>query len=220
MFFNFPFGPGAAGPNVFFEMGGDGFSEDDFHHFNAGGGNDIDKDKDYYKILGVDEKANEDEIKKAYRRMSMLHHPDKNGNTDESKQKFQELNNAYEVLSEANKRRTYDNMRRGGGGVGGGVPFGGQSFFRSERTAHTAAAAASLPDSLQVFPKSSFICCSVDTAFTAHTAHTAVQARKSYFKHFITGARNNQGTHRTRLRRSNPMSVSTKCRKPLSRPFH
>jgi DnaJ-class molecular chaperone len=129
MFFNFPFGPGAAGPNVFFEMGGDGFSEDDFHHFNAGGGNDIDKDKDYYKILGVDEKANEDEIKKAYRRMSMLHHPDKNGNTDESKQKFQELNNAYEVLSEANKRRTYDNMRRGGGGVGGGAPFGGPSFF-------------------------------------------------------------------------------------------
>jgi DnaJ-class molecular chaperone len=132
MFFNFPFGPGAAGPNVFFEMGDDGFSEDDFHHFNAGGGgggNDIDNDKDYYKILGVDEKANEDEIKKAYRRMSMLHHPDKNGNTDESKQKFQELNNAYEVLSEANKRRTYDNMRRGGGGVGGGVPFGGQSFF-------------------------------------------------------------------------------------------
>jgi DnaJ-class molecular chaperone len=119
MFFNFPFGPGAAGPNVFFEMGG----EDDFHYHSSGGGtSDIDKDKDYYKILGVDEKANEDEIKKAYRRMSMLHHPDKNGNTDESKQKFQELNNAYEILSEPNKRRTYDSMRRGGGG---GIPFGG-----------------------------------------------------------------------------------------------
>lgn len=127
MFFNFPFGPGGPAPNVFFEMGGDGFSEDDFHNFNAGGGsNDIDKEKDYYKILGVDEKANEDEIKKAYRRMSMLHHPDKNGNTDESKQKFQELNNAYEILSEANKRRTYDNMRRGGGG---GIPFGGGNTF-------------------------------------------------------------------------------------------
>lgn len=127
MFFNFPFGPGAAGPNVFFEMGGD----DDFHYHSSGDGtNDIDKDKDYYKILGVDEKANEDEIKKAYRRMSMLHHPDKNGNTDESKQKFQELNNAYEILSEPNKRRTYDNLRRGGGG-GGGIPFGGggNAFF-------------------------------------------------------------------------------------------
>jgi DnaJ-class molecular chaperone len=60
--------------------------------------------------------------------MSMLHHPDKNGNTDESKQKFQELNNAYEILSEPNKRRTYDSMRRGGGG---GIPFGGggNAFF-------------------------------------------------------------------------------------------
>jgi DnaJ-class molecular chaperone len=122
MFFNFPFGPGSAGPNVFFEMGGD----DDFHYHSSGGGtSDIDKDKDYYKILGVDEKANEDEIKKAYRRMSMLHHPDKNGNTDESKQKFQELNNAYEILSEPNKRRTYDSMRRGGGGSANAFfPFG------------------------------------------------------------------------------------------------
>ena len=126
MFFNFPFGPGAAGPNVFFEMGGDGFGDDDFQYHSSGGGtSDIDKNKDYYKILSVDEKANEDEIKKAYRRMSMLHHPDKNGNTDESKQKFQELNNAYEILSEPNKRRTYDNMRRGGGGGGNAFfPFG------------------------------------------------------------------------------------------------
>jgi DnaJ-class molecular chaperone len=52
--------------------------------------------------------------------MSMLHHPDKNGNTDESKQMFQELNNAYAALSDANKRRTYDMMRKGGGGGGGG----------------------------------------------------------------------------------------------------
>jgi len=80
----------------------------------------MDKDKDYYKILGVDEKSSDDEIKKAYRRLSMVHHPDKNGNTDESKQMFQELNNAYATLSDANKRRTYDMMRKGGGGGGGG----------------------------------------------------------------------------------------------------
>ena len=121
MFFNFPFGPGhgaGPGPNIFFETGG----EDDFPFMNT---NDIDKDKDYYKILGVDEKSSDDEIKKAYRRMSMLHHPDKNGNTDESKQMFQELNNAYEALSDANKRRTYDMMRKGGGGGGGFHHFGG-----------------------------------------------------------------------------------------------
>ena len=121
MFFNFPFGPGhgaGPGPNIFFETGG----EDDFPFMNT---NDIDKDKDYYKILGVDEKSSDDEIKKAYRRMSMLHHPDKNGNTDESKQMFQELNNAYAALSDANKRRTYDMMRKGGGGGGGFHHFGG-----------------------------------------------------------------------------------------------
>ena len=132
MFFNFPFGGGPSsgfpghnghgfGPEMFFES-------HDFPQMNM---DDIDKDKDYYKILGIDEKASEDEIKKAYRKMSMVHHPDKNGNTDESKQKFQELNNAYETLSDANKRRTYDMMRRGGGGggAGGGIPhmfhFGG-----------------------------------------------------------------------------------------------
>jgi len=128
MFFNFPFGPGhgaGPGPNIFFETGGN-FGEDEFPFTNT---NDIDKDKDYYKILGVDEKSSDDEIKKAYRRMSMLHHPDKNGNTDESKQMFQELNNAYAALSDANKRRTYDMMRKGGGGGGGIHPnmfhFGG-----------------------------------------------------------------------------------------------
>ena len=124
MFFNFPFGGGPSngfpghnghgfGPEMFFE------SDDGFPHMNMDD-HSIDKDKDYYKILGIEEKANEDEIKKAYRKLSMIHHPDKNGNTDESKQKFQELNNAYATLSDANKRRTYDMMRKGGG-VGGGI---------------------------------------------------------------------------------------------------
>ena len=116
MFFNFPFG--GHGPHIFVDASD--MDDDDFSYMNSGGGNDIDKDKDYYKILGVDEKSTEDEIKKAYRRMSMLHHPDKNGNTDESKQMFQELNNAYATLSEPNKRRVYDMMRKGGGGGGGG----------------------------------------------------------------------------------------------------
>ena len=117
MFFNFggnPFMNGGAGggPETFFE---------------SSNNNAADPDKDYYKILGVDEKATEDELKKSYRKMSMLHHPDKNGNTDESKQKFQELNNAYETLSDSNKRRMYDMMRNGGGGGGGGG-FPGAGF--------------------------------------------------------------------------------------------
>ncbi len=82
-----------------------------------------------YDLLGVARDASSDEIKKAYRKMSMLHHPDKNGNTDESKQTFQELNNAYATLSDTQKRRMYDMMRKGGGGGNGGIPnvfhFGG-----------------------------------------------------------------------------------------------
>jgi DnaJ-class molecular chaperone len=122
MFFNFggiPFMAGGAGggPEMFFEDGG--------ASFNAPPPN---PDEDYYKTLGVDEKATEDELKKSYRKLSMLHHPDKNGNTDESKQKFQELNNAYETLSDGNKRRMYDMMRRGGGGGGHGMPGGGHPF--------------------------------------------------------------------------------------------
>jgi DnaJ-class molecular chaperone len=120
MFFNFggiPF-TGGAGPEMFFE--------------DAPPPSPPNPAEDYYKTLGVDEKASEDELKKSYRRLSMLHHPDKNGNTDESKQKFQELNNAYETLSDANKRRMYDMMRRGGGGGGHGghgmPPGGGHPF--------------------------------------------------------------------------------------------
>ena len=128
MFFNFPFGPGhgngnghghGSGPNIFFDTSE---FDDDYSSIKPG---ETDTDKDYYKILNVDEKATEDEIKKAYRRMSMLHHPDKNGNTEESKQAFQELNNAYATLSDANKRRNYDMMRTlgaGGAGGGGGMP--------------------------------------------------------------------------------------------------
>lgn len=111
MFFNFggvPFMGGGGGPEMFFE--------------DAPPTSPPNPDEDYYKTLGVDEKASEDELKKSYRRLSMLHHPDKNGNTDESKQKFQELNNAYETLSDGNKRRMYDMMRKGGGGGGPGIP--------------------------------------------------------------------------------------------------
>jgi len=120
MFFNFGTGGGGFGadPNM-----------DDFAN-NSG----TNANEDYYKILGVDEKSGDDEIKKSYRKLSMIHHPDKNGNTDESKQKFQELNQAYETLSNPNERRKYDMMRKfggggGGGGIGGGFPGGLGGMF-------------------------------------------------------------------------------------------
>jgi molecular chaperone DnaJ len=70
--------------------------------------------KDYYKILGVSPKATLEEIKKAYRRLANTYHPDKNPGNKEAEEKFKEINEAYEVLSDKDKRRQYDAMRSGG----------------------------------------------------------------------------------------------------------
>jgi len=105
------------------------------------------KRKDYYKILGVDKSANDEDIKKAYRKRAMVHHPDRHsGATDDEKkeheQKFKEVGEAYAVLSDAKKRQRYDtgqDIEEEGGGYspdvdpnsifqaffGGGMPGGG-----------------------------------------------------------------------------------------------
>lgn len=64
--------------------------------------------KDYYKILGVDKKASAADIKKAYRKLAVKYHPDKNPDDKLAEEKFKELNEAYEVLSDEEKRRKYD----------------------------------------------------------------------------------------------------------------
>ena len=64
--------------------------------------------KDYYKILGVPRNATQEEIKKAYRRLAMKYHPDKNKGNKEAEEKFKEINEAYAVLSDPEKRRMYD----------------------------------------------------------------------------------------------------------------
>ena len=66
--------------------------------------------KDYYKILGVPEKATADEIKKAYRKLAIKHHPDKNQGDKKAEEKFKELNEANEVLSDPEKRKKYDEL--------------------------------------------------------------------------------------------------------------
>ncbi len=66
--------------------------------------------KDYYKVLGVDKKATEDEIKKAYRKLAVKYHPDKNQGDKEAEAKFKEVAEAYEVLKDPDKRKKYDEM--------------------------------------------------------------------------------------------------------------
>lgn len=86
--------------------------------------------KDFYTILGVDKSADEKEIKKAYRRLAMKYHPDKNPDDPSAEKKFKEATMAYEVLSDAQKRSAYDRMGHSAfeqgmnnGGFGGGGGF-------------------------------------------------------------------------------------------------
>src|SRR3954452_16424581 len=66
------------------------------------------EDVDYYKILGLDKNATEEDIKKAYRKLARKYHPDLNPNNKEANKKFQEINEANEVLSDPEKRKKYD----------------------------------------------------------------------------------------------------------------
>jgi curved DNA-binding protein len=66
--------------------------------------------KDYYKILGVERKANADDIRKAYRKLAMQFHPDKNPGDKKAEEKFKEINEAYQVLSDETKRARYDQL--------------------------------------------------------------------------------------------------------------
>jgi curved DNA-binding protein CbpA len=67
--------------------------------------------KDYYQILGVSKDACEEEVKRAFRKLALRYHPDQNpGNQKESEEKFKEINEAYEVLSDEHKRRHYDQL--------------------------------------------------------------------------------------------------------------
>ena len=81
--------------------------------------------RDYYEVLGVGKSADEKEIKKAYRKLAMQYHPDRNPDNKEAEEKFKEINEAYEVLSDETKRRNYDQF--GHEGVNG-QGFGGQGF--------------------------------------------------------------------------------------------
>lgn len=85
--------------------------------------------RDYYEILGVSKSASKDEIKKAYRKIAIKFHPDKNPDDKEAEEKFKEAAEAYEVLSNDEKRQRYDRFgHQGVGGAGGGYGGGGMNM--------------------------------------------------------------------------------------------
>ena len=91
--------------------------------------------RDYYEVLGVNKSASEDEIKKAYKKMARKYHPDLNPDNKEAEEKFKEVNEAYEVLSDANKKARYDQFgfagvdpNYGAGAGGGAYDAGGFDF--------------------------------------------------------------------------------------------
>jgi molecular chaperone DnaJ len=91
--------------------------------------------RDYYEVLGVARDAGDDDLKKSYRKLAMQWHPDRNQGNAEAEAKFKELNEAYDVLKDAEKRAAYDRFGHAafeqggpGGGGGGGGPFGGGGF--------------------------------------------------------------------------------------------
>lgn len=90
--------------------------------------------KDFYEVLGVNRDASDDDIKKAYRKLAMKYHPDRNPDSKDAEEKFKEGKAAYEILSDAQKRAAYDQYghagvdQQAGGGGAGGAGFGGFDF--------------------------------------------------------------------------------------------
>ena len=84
--------------------------------------------RDYYEVLGVSKNASEDEIKKAYRKIAIKYHPDRNPDNKEAEEKFKEAAEAYSVLSDQQKRQQYDQFGFDGPNLGGGFSGGGFSM--------------------------------------------------------------------------------------------
>ncbi|MFO0845507.1 MAG: J domain-containing protein [Gemmataceae bacterium] len=88
--------------------------------------------RDYYEVLGVAKDASEDQIKKAYRKLAREYHPDRNPGDKSAEAKFKEVQEAYDVLSDKDKRTKYDRFGHAGPGMGAGGPGGGGFQWHTE----------------------------------------------------------------------------------------
>src|SRR5436853_6779047 len=84
--------------------------------------------RDYYEVLGVGRGATGEELKRAYRKLALQFHPDRNPNDPQSEARFKEVNEAYEVLSDQSKRQRYDSFGHAGTQGMPGFDFGGAGF--------------------------------------------------------------------------------------------
>lgn len=181
--------------------------------------------QDYYEILGVSKTAEEREIKKAYKRLAMKYHPDRNQGDKEAEAKFKEIKEAYEVLTDSQKRAAYDQYGHaafeqggmGGGGFGGGADFSdifGDVFgdiFGGGRGRQRAARGADLRYNMEL---------TLEEAVRGVTKRSAFRLWKSVT--FATVAVQNQVHSRRPVR---PVMVLVRCRcargsLPCSRPVH
>lgn len=104
--------------------------------------------KDFYQLLGVARTSSQDEIKKAYRKLAMQYHPDKNPNNKKAEDKFKEVTEAYETLSDEQKRHAYDQYGHAGV-ANGGNPFAGGGFGAGAGAGFGGARARGGPDPFQ-----------------------------------------------------------------------
>src|SRR5687768_4065396 len=90
--------------------------------------------KDYYKILGVSRNASDDDIRKAFRKLAREYHPDVAKNKSQAEEKFKEINEAYEVLSDPEKRKKYDTLGEDWKQAAGFGPRPGAGQYRTSRS--------------------------------------------------------------------------------------
>ena len=107
--------------------------------------------RDYYSILGVSKAASAEEIKKTYRKLAVKFHPDKNPGNKEAEEKFKEINDAYEVLSDPEKRKKYDRFGENWNRMGEGQGKGRYQYQGSPGGGHAYLAAAIIRIFLRIF---------------------------------------------------------------------